>query len=446
MHKNLIVFLFLTLLVASSANGQFRRVAEGDKLDAVVAIVGKHPIFKSSIDAQVQIFLLQRGITSLPLDTLMSLRRQVLNTEVDQKILLAKADQDSVVVTEAEVDDRIDQQLRMYVNQLGSEAAVERQFGRSMAELRASPELRDRARESMIVDRVRYANTPATQSVTRSEVEEFYRSFRDSLPEVGAQVEIATIVMLVKAQKDQRERSLALARSLVDSARLAGADFAALARRYSQDATAQRGGDFGDFFPRGTFVAPFEEAAYKLQPGQISDVVETERGFHVIKMIDRRGEEVRLAQILIKPSATAADEDFVRSELLKVRERAIQGEDFGKLAQENSDDEESKAQGGYLGRVRVEDLSPEQRSIIDSMTVGGVSMPIKIAYANGPSGFQVVKLLSRVAPHAASLEQDYRELEATASQWKAARVFQEFIAKARSSVYVEVRDLAQFYR
>lgn len=436
--------LLASVLSPETSSAQFRRATEGDKVEAVVAIVGKYPIFKSSIDAQVQLFLIQRGITSVPKDTLMALRQRVLQTEIDQKILLAKADQDSIIVSEAEVDDRISQQLRMYVNQFGSEAAVEKQFGRTMAELRLSPELRERARESLIIENVRRANVTMAQSVPRSVVEEFYRLYQDSLPQVSAQVEIASIVMLVKAQKDQRERSLAFAKSLVDSARR-GTDFADLARRYSQDATASRGGDFGDYFPRGTFVAEFEEAAFKLQAGDISDVVETSRGFHIIKMIGRRGEEVRLAQILITPTASAQDEEVIKSELMKIRERVLQGEDFGKLAIEFSDDEESKAQGGYLGRVRLEELSPEQRTLIEDLEVGDISQPIRIAYASGPRGFQIVKLLRKVPAHKPNLEDDYRELEATAIQWQAAEEFQGFIERTRKSVYIEVRDLSQYY-
>lgn len=447
MRRILGSFLLIVLcsgLSSSDASAQFRKASEGDKIEAVVAVVGKHPIFKSSIDAQLQIFLLQRNIVSLSKDSLMDLRRRILQTEIDQKVLLAKADQDSIIVTESEVDERIDQQIRLYINQFGSEAAVEQQFGRPISELRIAPELRERARESLIIERVRYANVSQLQSVPRADVEEFFRLYRDSLPEVSGQVEIASIVMLVKPQKDQRERSLALAKSLIDSLRR-GADFAELARRYSQDATATRGGDFGDFFPRGTFVASFEEAAFKLQQNEISDVVETERGFHIIKMIGRRGEEVRLAQILIRPSATAQDEELVRNELIRIRAKAQQGEDFAKLAEQYSDDDESKALGGYLGRVRVEELSPEQRVIIDSLQPGEVSLPIRIAYQSGPRGYQIVKLIRRVPSHRVSLEEDYRELEATAIQWRASMDMQAFLERARKSVYIEVRDLDRYY-
>jgi peptidyl-prolyl cis-trans isomerase SurA len=440
------ILLVALLLSVSTTDpkAQFRKATEGDKLEAVVAVVGKHPVFKSSIDAQIQLFLLQRGISSLSKDSLMALRRRILQTEIDQKVLLAKADQDSIIVSEAEVDERIDQQIRLYISQFGSEAAVEQQFGRSINELRIAPELRERARESLIIERVRYANVSQLQSVPRADVEEFYRIYHDSLPEVSGQVEIASIVMLVKPQKDQRERSLALAKSLVDSLHR-GSDFAELAKRYSQDATATRGGDFGDYFPRGTFVASFEEAAFKLQPNEISDVVETDRGFHIIKMIGRRGEEVRLAQILIRPSATSQDEELVKNELVRIRAKAQQGEDFAKLAEQYSDDDESKAMGGYLGRVRIEELSPEQRIIIDSLKPGEVSLPLRIAYQSGPRGYQIVKLIKRVPPHRVSLEEDYRELEATAIQWRSAMDMQEFLERARRSVYVEVRDLARYY-
>jgi len=413
-------------------------------MDAVLAIVGKYPIFKSSVDGKLTLLLLQHNITSMSNDSLMILRKQLLDAEIDEKVLLAKADQDSIVASEAEVDDRLNQQIKMYVRQLGSEDAVEKQFGKSVAELKSSPELRDRARESIIIEQERYKAVPNSQTISRHDVEDFYRIYRDSLPQVGEEVELATIIKFVKPQTNQKERSRQFAQSLLDSLRN-GADFATLAKKYSQHATAKSGGDLGEFYPRGTFLPEFEEAAFKLNKGEVSGVVETDQGFHIIKLLERRGEEIHVAQILIKPNASTADEEVARNQLLAIRERALKGEDFGKLATENSDDQETKFNSGMLGRLRIEDLAAEQREVVDSLKEGEMSMPLHIQLSKTITGYQIVKLVRKIPPHAASLQSDYRELEATALQWKSSKDLSDYVAKARQHIYIKKNDVTKYY-
>ncbi len=419
------------------------QVKDGSSVDAVIAVVGKHPIFKSSIDAQTQLFAMQRG-GNIPADTMMMLRRQILQTEIDQKLLLAKADQDSITVTDQQVDDQLDQLIKGYVARLGSEAAVERAMGRSIAEMKASPDLRERTRENLIVQQERYKVVPPVQTISRQDVATFYNLYKDSLPAVGPEVQLATIVKIVKPLPDQKERSRAFAESLLDSLKN-GADFATLAKRYSQHPTASSGGDLGAFYPRGTFLPAFEEAAFKLKPGEVSPVVETEQGFHIIKMLDRRGEEVHLAQILIKPTVNSMDEAAVRDSLMQLRALALKGEDFAKLAEEHSDDPETRSLGGDLGKIRLEDLAPEQRAVVDSLPEGGVSEPIHIGYSNNRTGFQIVKVIRKIPQHQLSLDQDYHDLEAAALQWKQSQDLSRWLAHARSTIYVNVRDLSAYY-
>ncbi len=445
MKIKVIAAAFLMLgACALSANAQFGPPKDGAKLDAVVGIVGKHPIYKSSIDAQTQLYLLQRGVMTTSADTLQRLRKQILDGEIDQKLWLAKADDDSITVTEAEVDEVLDQRIRAYVAHFGSEAAVKQATGQSVAELKASPTIREQARESLITQKEQEKSLPRSQTISRQDVKEFFAIYKDSLPPVGEAVELATIVKLVKVLPDQKGRSRAFAKSLVDSLHH-GADFADLAKRYSQHSTAASGGDLGSFFSRGTFLAEFEAVAFNLKPGEVSDVVETDQGFHIIKLIERRGEEIHVAQILIKPTINSADESAIRDSLNLIRERATKGEDFAGLAREYSDDPETKPFGGSLGRSHIEDFASEQRGVVDSLKEGEISKPIHIAYPDGRSGFQIVKLIRKVPTHAVSLTEDYRELEAAAIQWKQTQEAVKWLAKARSTVFIDIHDLSNYY-
>ncbi|MDP4198968.1 MAG: peptidylprolyl isomerase [Bacteroidota bacterium] len=437
----LLIFFGLTIRAAAQAPVTLK---EGQRLDAVVAVVGRHPILKSSIEAQAQLFVMQRGMAEMPADSMMRLRRQILDMEIDQKVALAKADEDSITVTDAEIDQALDQRIKSYVARFGSESAVEKAFGQSISELKSTPSIRDRTRETILVQKEQEKSMPRVQNVSRQDVAEFYNLYKDSLPTVGAGVELATIVKLITPQGDQKQRSLAFARSLVDSLHH-GADFAELARRYSQHSTAASGGDLGAFFPRGTFLPAFEEAAFALKPGEVSNVVTTEQGYHIIKLLERRGEEIHVAQILIKPTVSSVDEAAARDSLELIRARAMNGEDFAKLASTYSDDPETRSFGGSLGRIRLEDLAAEQRAVVDSLKEGEVCHPVKIAYSGNRTGWQIVKVLRHIPEHKVSLDEDYRDLEAAAIQWKQSQEAAKWLAAARKTVYISIHDLAQYY-
>lgn len=429
---------FFILFTAGFALAQPGMLRDGEKLDGVIAVVGKYPILKSTIETQLLISLQGKNVTSP--DTIAKLREQLLQQEIDQKVLLVRAEQDSTISTnESEIDERLDERMKQYERQFGSRAEMEKAFGKTVSEINTSPELRDRARESIMIEKLRGSKFSRPPVVSKRDVEEFYASYKDSLPRIGAQVELATIVKLIKPDPKQKEKMKTLAKSLVDSLRN-GADFTIFAARYSQHSTAKSGGDLGGPFPRGTFLADFEAAAFKLKKGEISDPVETDQGIHIIKLLERKGEEIRVAQILLKPVASQSDEDSIIFLIQSLSKRAKNGEDFSRLATEYSDDPESKNNGGSLGRVRLEELGGEQRSVIDSMQIGDVSRPVKIAYSRTLTGYQIVKLINRIEPHAASIAKDYRDIEALAMQWKMARDFQKFVTDARKNVYVEIRD------
>jgi peptidyl-prolyl cis-trans isomerase SurA len=439
MIRALAIFAGFAFL-ASLANAQ-PELREGDKVDAVVAVVGKYPIFKSSIDGQLELLAMQQGKRDLTKEDISKLRNSILQTEIDQKVLVVRAEQDSLTVSEEEIDERLDEQIKMFERQAGTRENLEKQLGKSVAELKASPDYRDRARESILIEKLRSQKFSPNVTVSRHDVEEFYSVYKDSLPEVGEQVDLATIIKYVKPQPGQKEKVKEFAAKLVDSLRK-GASFADFAERYSQHATAKSGGDLGGPYPRGTFVPDFEAAAFKLKPGEISDVVETDQGLHIIKLLDRKGEEIKVAQILLKPTASKAEDDSVRQTMDSVHDAIEKGSDFGKLATEYSDDPETKNNRGELGRIRLSELSEEQRKVVSDLKPGEISKPMKIGLAKNLYGYQIIKLISMVPSHKPTPQTDYKDLETTAKQWKQVRDFQKFVADSRKQVYVDIKESA----
>src|SRR5688572_4209321 len=286
-------FVVAVIITATTVFGQGTTVREGDNLDGVVAIVGRYPIFKSAVDAQVEMMIYQQGARDLSIAEMSTLRKKILESEIDQKVLVVRAEQDSIMASEEEIDERIDEQIKMFERQAGGKENLEKQLGKSVSEIKNSPDYRDRARESILIEKLRMTKLSPNAMVSKHDVELFYKEYKDSLPEVGPQVELATIVKYVRPQLDQKEKMKALGKRLIDSLR-AGADFSLLAEKYSQHSTAKSGGDLGGPYPRGTFLPDFEAAAFVLREGDISNLVETDQGYHIIKLLERKGEEIRV--------------------------------------------------------------------------------------------------------------------------------------------------------
>lgn len=427
-------------LIASSLFAQAKVVREGDEIDGIAAVVGKYPILKSTIEAQVQLILYQSGKTSPPEDTVIFYRNQILQSEIDQKALLVKAEADTLIsVSESEIDEQLDNRISQYERQFGSRAEMEKAFGKSVAEIKASQDLRDRAREQIYIEKLRGNKFSKPPVVSRRDVQEFYSIYKDSLPDIGKeQVELGTIVKLIKPPAGEKARMMQLAKKIVDSLRN-GADFTDFAKRYSQHPTASSGGDLGGPYPRGTFIPDFEAAAFKLKVNEISDPVETDQGIHIIKLIERKGEEIRVAQVLLKPGISKDAEDSIYKVALQLRDSLLNGADFGRIAKRYSEDEETKDKGGMLGKIYLSYLGPEQRAAIDSMSPGDISRPMKISFSKTVTGFQIVKLIKRIKPHKPTIEDDYDELEYTARQWKQMKDYQKFVADARKDVYIDIR-------
>ena len=263
--------------------------------DKIVAIVDDEIIMKSELDYQVNIIAIQTNAN--PADP--ALRKKVLNDMITQKLLYAQAELDSIVVSDEEVEQQLDYQMNYFIQQYGSRERVEQTYGMSIDRIKR--EFRDETRKQMMGERLKQQKF-GNVNVTRREVEEFYENYKDSLGLIPEKFELAHIFINPKATSKVKIEAYNLAKTLLDSIKN-GADFAALAKEYSDDpGSASKGGDLGTV-KRGVFYPEFEAAAFALAPGQLSDVVESPVGYHIIELIDRKGESIHTRHILIKIKA-----------------------------------------------------------------------------------------------------------------------------------------------
>ncbi|MCK4755147.1 MAG: peptidylprolyl isomerase, partial [Calditrichia bacterium] len=305
-------------------------------VDGIVAIVGQEIILNSEVEQYVQNYVLQNkiNIRSNP-EMYKSLKKEVLEKLIEQKILLTKADEDTITVTEREVDRYLDEQIRTLIARAGSESALESAFQNPMKKIRR--DLRAETESRLKIETLRRKKF-AEVKVSRREVEEFYNMYQDSLPVLKETVDISHILKQIKPGGSSKEAALEKIIEIKEKVD-AGEDFSELAKTYSEDpSTSIRGGDLG-FIKRGDLVTEFESVAFSLEPGEISDIVETQFGFHLIKMIEKRGEKIHTSHILIHLQPSEDDESRVIEELEALRQKSIDGENFEALAIANSDDE-----------------------------------------------------------------------------------------------------------
>ncbi len=403
-------------------------------VEGVAAVVGDEIILKSEVEQQAYNYALQNRINVEQNPKMLErLKKEVLNSLIEQKILLNKAQEDTITVDEAMVDQRLEERMNYMIERAGSEDELEKIFGKSMSSLRR--DARERIREQMLVEQVRAAKFQDVK-VSRREVEQFYDAYKDSLPKREETVEISHILMTVEASEDAQTEAFQKIKTVQEKLEN-GADFAELAKKYSEDpASAQRGGDLG-MTSRGDFVKEFEAAAFELEEGEVSDIVRTQFGYHIIKMIERRGERIHTRHILVRLSPSESDEQKIIETLSDLRKRIMNGEDFEKLALEYSDDDNVTNDKGHLGTFEVNKLAiPEFQQIVKNLDEGEISKPFKTDY-----GYHIVRLDERGASRNYSIKDDWQKIEQFALNKKMQDEYQEWIAELKENISIEVRSI-----
>ena len=401
-------------------------------LDKIVAVVDNEIILKSELDFQTQTYAAQRKIDpNQP-----GLKEQVLNSMIDDKLVYAQATLDSIEASDDEVKDRVDYQVNYFIQQYGSKERLEQLYGMSIEKIKR--ELRDEARKNIMIQKLQQKKFGDIEA-SRREVEDFFNTYKDSLGIIPEKVQISHILKIPEASEATKEKYRKFAQAILDSIK-AGADFATMAKRYSEDpGSAKEGGDLG-FVKRGVFYPEFESAAFALKPGELSGVVETPVGFHIIQMLEKRGESIHTRHILIKIKK-GEDADLKAIEFLSSIRDSIENNkgSFEYYAKKYSDDKETAPFGGQLGTFYVGQLDKTIGETVSKMKEGDISYPKRIDLGGDNYGYHIVYLEKRIPQHEANLKEDYNELQKLATQNKKQEKYQEWIKELKKKIYWDVR-------
>jgi peptidyl-prolyl cis-trans isomerase SurA len=421
----LVLLSFRTTGNAQDINPQQQMV------DRIIAVVAKEPIMLSDLNSEIEFYVLNNHLDpNTP-----GLQKQVLDKMIDQKLILARAQDDTnITVTDDEVTNQLEGVLQQRIQQAGSEKALEDAYGMSMTKIRR--EFRDEMRKQVYIQKLQQSKLGEV-TVSRREVEDFYYQYKDSLPKVPDEVELYHIYKTPLVSNDARKAVIAKARLIIDSIKHGG-DFASFAKRYSDDlGSAQGGGDL-NFVRRGEFVHDFEEAAYALGDSEISAPVESPFGIHIIQMLERRGESIHTRHILLKIPEDSTSKTRTIDLLLSLRDSALAGASFFDLAKRYSDDKETSPNGGLIGKFPMSQLEKSLADTIKNMKVGDISMPIEVA-SGSSKGYHIIYVTEKTPEHIMNLKDDWARLEQLAVKFKQNTEYVKWVQQLRDEIYWDSR-------
>lgn len=413
--------------------------AERQVLDRVVATVDDESILLSEVLQEMNLVRMQRNLTSLDEEAQQKLFQTVLESMINDQLLVAQAKAKGVEVTDDELREAVDEAVTEIKDNLGGEekyrAELQKQ-GLTEAELRDLH--KEQRRKQILASRLIQSDVRKEVRITDDQVRQFYETSRDSLPPelltTPATVRLAHILVVPRPDSAR----VAVARRKIEAARervRKGEDFATVAKQVSEWPTAESGGNLGTFRYGDFGSEAFDQAVAKLEPGQLSDIIETRFGLQIVRLDTRKGDEMTARHIVVKlgadENASVRALDLAQS----IRNRALGGESFEELAKTYSDDTNTRDQGGMVAQeLPTTELVPEFRAAVDTVDVGGISQVVRSS-----SGFHLFKVVSRTESRTPSPEELQEPIRRYLEQREVERRYRTYLADLRKKFLVQVK-------
>ncbi|MDX9903740.1 MAG: peptidylprolyl isomerase [Bacteroidales bacterium] len=435
MRKRRVITSMLLLIAGYAVTGQ-------QIVESIAAVVGNEVVYLSEIEGQVVQLKAERDPT--PVD---ELRCRVFEDQLIQKLFLDQARIDSIEVSPENVESDLNSRLTEYIRRAGSEQALETYFNKSMAEIRK--DLREMLTNQYIVQETQ-ATIAQDITVTPEEIRKYYNTIpKDSLPLVPRKVQLSIITVeppdMESSKAEVRQRLLELRSRIIN-----GESFSTLAVLYSEDpGTAPKGGELG-FMMRGELAKPYAEAAWSLKQDVVSKIVETEFGFHIIQLIERKGDMVNSRHILMKPKLSVEQTEWAILKLDTIAD-IIRSDSltFERAAMRYSADKATRANGGKMvsenpservNWLTLDELPREINLVVRDMKLGEISEPFRTTDPRGNYIYCIVKLDDEIAPHRVNMKDDYNFLSDAALNDKQGKIYNEWIAEKIKRTYIRISD------
>lgn len=406
--------------------------------DEVIAVIGKHIVLKSDLENSYYQYRAQKGIQGAE----STIKCEILEGLMFAKLLLHHGEVDSVEVSDNQVNSAIDNRMNYFMRQFGTEKAMEDYYNKPVATIRE--EMTELVKEQMIADG-KQREVVSGLTVTPSEVKYFFKKIpKDSIPKINSTYEIAQIVktpIISQEVKDEVYGRMEGIRNRI----IAGESFEPFAIMFSDDpGSAEKGGETG-ITKRGSWDPEFEMAAFALKAGEVSEIIESEFGYHIIKYVERRGDLMNVKHILlmIKPSYQdiAKSHSFLDSVSKLISNDSITFD----LAVRRFSDDPGRISGGYIinqktgnSQFREEGLDPAIAYTVKKMAVGDISSPVAFKNRDRKDSYRILYLSTKSLPHIANMLEDYDLIQNWALEKKRKKILEEWGAEQIKKTYIRL--------
>lgn len=419
---------------------------QGQVVESIVAKIDDKILLKSELEQSIVEFKAQKDKSKFSEENLTC---KVIEQLVVDKLLLAKADMDSVNVDPNRVDKELDRRIQHLLRAYGGdEEVVVENFGKTIEDIKS--EMRGRLKDQLIIQKMTGKITENID-VTPSEVRKFFNSLpKDSIPFFSTEYEVGVITRYPKASGDQKRKMKQKLRDIKEDLVNEEVDFCEMAKKHSEDpGTKDNCGDLG-YFNRGELVPEYEAAALNLKPGEFSPIVESQFGLHLIQLLDKRGTEYKTRHILLSLSNDEVSSEPARKTLDSLRTAILNDSiSFSKAAIEFSEDKATVGSGGFLSDQegntliaadKTDIIGPDLYFLISGMKPGDISKPRSFKDEQSKKGIRIVYLKSKRDAHEASLKQDYQRIYKAALSKKKNEAIDDWFAKTKSEVFLSIDE------
>ena len=413
-------------------------IINAQEIDKIIAIIGDEIVLRSEVENQYLQYISQ-GVTSNE-----ELRCEILEDLMTQKLLIFSCKQDSISVTKEEIEQEVETRVNYYVDQIGSIEKVEQYFEKDIYQIKKV--LSELVEDQFLIQRMQSSITKDVK-ITPFDVNEFYEKMdKSELPLIEDRYKLSQIIVKPKMSEDQinklTDRLNAFRKRVLN-----GEDFKVLAALYSDDpGSANNGGEIG-FVSRGTFVPEFEKVAFRLKKGEVSEIVKTNFGYHIIQLIERRGDQVNVRHILLKPkySSTSLQKAKLRIDSIynKIKNNEIS---FSQAIKSYSDDD-TKNNNGLLinpsngsSTYTIAELGSSIKYLIEGLNEDDFTKPVKVE-SNEGSIYRILNVVEKISSHTANLDLDYDFFQTQALNFKKQEKLDEWIEKRIKNTYVELKEI-----
>jgi peptidyl-prolyl cis-trans isomerase SurA len=439
MKQNKTMKILGTLLLAAIISTA--AFAQDKVVDQIVAVVGGNIILKSEIE-QMNMNQQAQGVTSDG-----DMKCEILENFLIDKLLIAEAELDTLItVTASQVNQQMDQQMQMYLAHFETEKEVEKYFNKSIQLIKS--DMQESIKNQQLSQQMRQKIVESV-TATPSEVRRHFKELKDDqIPAIPTQYEYAQITVQPKVELEEQNRVKAKLREFKKRIE-DGSSFATMAVLYSEGPSAPNGGELPDYMGRAQLDPAYAAAAFNLKGDKVSNVVKSAFGYHIIQLIDRKGEKVKTRHILMKPKISVESKEKAHAQLDSLA-NLIRRDDisFEESAVRFSYDKNTRNNGGITinpanmsSKFSIEELDPDVSKIITNMNLNEISKPFEtINQENMLSIYKVIKVTKKIMGHKADLKNDYQTLAAMYLAKKKEDVLQEWISTRQSETYIRIDD------